>query len=1184
MWERTVSFRTRKVFAMFVYLVVDRGMHSRDELMALLWPESAPASAASTLRVSLSRLRRALQPEGEVLITEAGKVAFNPDTAVNLDLDWLSAAVDEKTPPESLRPILGLDRGEFLEGFSLPDAPAFEHWAAARRAAYLRQVESVYSRFSQHMLAIHNSPVAVETAARWISRAPLSEEAHRRLMAAQVLNGQRPAALITYQALQDSLQKELGVEPSRETVALAKSIESGRVTAEYSGPTVAEGRPTSADLRKRLALPLSGRFDEHRQLVDAFHKSGQDWARIVVLIGAAGVGKTRLLSTFQDWVLLNAPKSEFWQGQAYETGGRLAYQPVVEALRLRLDRVNAPEDMLEDVWLAELSQLMPELRARYPDLPMPMSGDANFVRARLFESLAALGNALAAGRPSVLVLDDMQWADPDTLDLVHYLARRWAEMQVPVLLLLAVRQEAYAADTRLREWLARLERDLSVDRLLLGSLNGAAVNELVGRLAGEGSDQGANSAFAAWLWAETRGLPFFIEALLQMLVEQEVLKTGLPVTSGYNFTMALEHVRSIAKVSLPPGVREVIRARMKKHSREADALLLAAAVMGRSCTFERICQIADLPEMEALEHLEALLDGRLIAEQPLDRRPYSLAHDYIREVVYSESKEARRRVYHRRALLALESQGASAAECAYHALASQLDEPAFRFSVAAGSESFSSNALKDALSHFDTAREVARRMQDSEEDADLVLLERLYQQRGRVLELSRDDETAQANYEEMRKTAVKQRSITLELSALIAQSHLHGHYTGVFNPLKAKQLGQEALGLARQLGDKTAEAGALWGLMVAVLYSAGDSSQVIAYGDQALVLARQLNLKELTGRILGSLCWPYFARNEIAYALETLVEAKSIWQGVGDLTQLAEASKTMVFIREAVGDYRGVLAGAPELADLASSIGDQHSEGSAYLMLSIAHARQGRFGLALENLKKVWAYVEPVEYPNEIHTHQWARIKCYLAAGAFEEAERWADDLLVQRATIPPNFIPLYITEAALAKIARGSLVEGHAILDEVLAGLVSEAPWSYAILPIAVGYGQIHLALGRPEMVFTALEERIEPFRKAGYTRLLADEHWLRGRAALALGQHDRARHHLEKARDAAEAQDERTVLWPILFALSQVEEATSRPAAAEKLRKQAKAVIQDIAAHAGELREVFLAQPEVAYLLKEG
>ena len=452
-------------------------------------------------------------------------------------------------------------------------------------------------------------------------------------------------------------------------------------------------------------------------------------------------------------------------------------------MRPQLEQVNAPEDLLDDVWLTELSQLMPELRARYPDLPPPMTGDPQFVRARLFEALALLSSALAARGPAIFVLDDLQWADADTLDLVHYLARRWTETGTPIMLLLTVRQEAYAADAALREWLTILERDTFLTRLLLDNLGGAAVGQLVSTLAGEGAAEKATSAFAAWLWAETQGLPFFIKALLPMLVEQELLTASDETRSSYNFAAALAHVRSVARVPLPPGVREVIRARLAQHSKGANSLLLAAAVLGRACTFERLCQVADLAETEALEALEVLLDGRLLTERSADRRPYMMAHDHIREVVYTESREARRRVFHRRALLALEAAGAPAAECAFHALASLLDEPAFRYSVAAGDDAFVSYAVQDALTHFETAREVVRRMQARGEIVDTDLLDRLYKQRGLALELFQDDEAAQANYEEMRAEAIQRQNPAMELAGLIAQCNLHGRYSGVFKPL-----------------------------------------------------------------------------------------------------------------------------------------------------------------------------------------------------------------------------------------------------------------------------------------------------------------------------------------------------------------------------------------------------------------
>ena len=91
-------------------------------------------------------------------------------------------------------------------------------------------------------------------------------------------------------------------------------------------------------------------------------------------------------------------------------GGRLPYQPLVEVLRDRLERENAPEDLLSDVWLAELSRLLPELRERYPDLP-EATFDETTARSRLFEAISRLGQALAEPVPLVLFVDDVQWAE-----------------------------------------------------------------------------------------------------------------------------------------------------------------------------------------------------------------------------------------------------------------------------------------------------------------------------------------------------------------------------------------------------------------------------------------------------------------------------------------------------------------------------------------------------------------------------------------------------------------------------------------------------------------------------------------------------------------------------------------------------------------------------------------------------
>jgi DNA-binding SARP family transcriptional activator len=840
-----LSFRTRKVLALLIYLVVEGGMHSRESLMALFWPDSPAENATVTLRGALSRLRNSLQPAGQFILSQAGSVGFDFVGSFDLDLRWLSAAVLLEAHPDNLDAILELDRGEFLAGFNLPDAPGFDTWAAIQREAIQREVETIYKRLTQHQLANYDITLAVETAARWVARAPLSEAVYRRLMAAQALSGDRSGAMRTYAQCQAMLQEEFGIAPARETAVLAENIGHDQLPEQLTEEMITPGAMGVISLtsgRREALLPFEGRAEEHNQLVVAYRRASQDSARVVALIGAAGVGKPRLIGAFREWLILDSPEVEIWDGRAFEMGGYLPYQPVIEALRLRLERENAPEDLLDDVWLAELSQLMPELRTRYPDLPLPMAGDASFMRARLFSAVAALGSALSSRHPSVFILDDMQWADVDTRELIRYLASRWTESKTPILLLLAVRQESFAADPLLREWLAQLGRHVPLTRLFLDSLSGTDVQQLVSRLAGLQVDGEVTNEFGAWLWAETGGLPFFIEALLQMLVAKGNLAAAeVEGHSGYDFAAALTEIRSGGQIQVPPGVREAILSRIDRLSEKEADILLAASVVGRECSFETLCQVANINEPEALEAVEALLNGNLLAESLAVRRPYTFAHDYIREVVYSASHQVRRRIFHRRALIALESQRATAAECAYHALASLLDEPAFRYSLIAGDDALRANAFQESLAHYDRARDAARRICEQEAAIDDQSLRQLYQNRGRALELAEDYPAAQENYQEMLHLAAEREDQTLELAALIAQCDIHARHTPVFNPPIAREFGQTALELARELNDQEAEAAALGGLMFAALYGGEDNQITLAYGEASLSLARELD-------------------------------------------------------------------------------------------------------------------------------------------------------------------------------------------------------------------------------------------------------------------------------------------------------------------------------------------------------
>ena len=194
--------------------------------------------------------------------------------------------------------------------------------------------------------------------------------------------------------------------------------------------------------------------------------------------------------------------------------------------------------------------------------------------------------------------------------------------------------------------------------------------------------------------------------------------------------------------------------------------------------------------------------------------------------------------------------------------------------------------------------------------------------------------------------------------------------------------------------------------------------------------------------------------------------------------------------------------------------------------------------------------------------------------GALEEAEYWADLLLAEREAIMPMFTSLYLTEVARTKIARGKLEEGRTLLAEFLAGLPSDAAWSHHIITIMLGFGELHLAANQPEAFFAGLEERVRPYREAGFNYDLADQYLLEGKLRLAQGHIDEAQDALLSAREAAERYDEKAVLWQILAVQSELEQARGDQETADLLRDQARALVNDIAAAAGAMRSAFLAR----------
>src|SRR5258708_10314357 len=418
---RRLTFALRKAQALLLYLAVEGGMHPRSKLAAFLWPDSTPHDARTALRNALVLLRSMLvNPDAASsshLLSEGELLGLDPQAPLELDLAVVQQAYTQtqrfSTPPsESQRAALvaqcqqalALVRGPFLDGFWLREETGFDAWHEQQQQQWQVRLQLLFDRLSAFQETGGELEPARATLTRWLALDPLSEAASQRLMRVHLARGDTSAALQVYATCRARLAEELQVKPSAETVALAEHI---RTTTVPRGSLSARSATTQAQRRPagEFVAPLVGRQASFSQLVGRYQQARGGQPQAVLVVGEAGIGKTRLAREWVAWAA--AQGTEVLRGHAFEMGGRLPYQLLVDALRPRLEAENAPEDLLEDLWLAELSRILPELRGRYPDLPAPTEDELT-AKGRLFEAAARLLDALARSRPLVLLPDDLQ--------------------------------------------------------------------------------------------------------------------------------------------------------------------------------------------------------------------------------------------------------------------------------------------------------------------------------------------------------------------------------------------------------------------------------------------------------------------------------------------------------------------------------------------------------------------------------------------------------------------------------------------------------------------------------------------------------------------------------------------------------------------------------------------------------
>jgi tetratricopeptide (TPR) repeat protein len=703
---------------------------------------------------------------------------------------------------------------------------------------------------------------------------------------------------------------------------------------------------------------------------------------------------------------------------------------------------------------------------------------------------------------------------------------------------------------------------------------------------------------------------------LKMLVEQNILHSTHQPDGHWavDFGSAIKQISSQQPLPMPPNVREVILARLGRLSETAASMLVAGAVLGRACRFERLCQVAGIEELEGLLALDELLKSQLLLETAAVARPYTFAHDKIRDVVYTEAGDARRRVYHRRAFEALQADAAqqpersrrAAAELAHHALAARLLEPAFRYSVTAGDEAAGVYAHTEAIGHYRRALDLIKQELSSEWDSlsslseqpgkavpQLKNLTSLYLRLGRTLELNAQYEEALAIYQEMERLAQERGDLPMKLAGLMAQITPLATVTAVFEPGQAEILSGQALQLAQTLGDQIAEAKILWNQLI-IYRNINKAAQAIACGQRALALIRQLNpsspaagqapspgsgqaLREQMAFVLHDLGYAHLFMADLKPAKALFLEAVDLWREFGNLPMLGDSLIGACLVYILSGEYDSAIAFFEETRQICQTIDSLWCQAGCRHNIGYVYGDRGQINEAIEVMTESIRLSEAIGFISPLIIVRADLAMIYGALGAFDRAVEVARLALEVAETKMPIFRVYALATLARLYVEQGRLVEADTLIDQMKKDLHGDG-YIFPAMRLQAE-GELALAQGHYEQARAIAAEAVRLLQQSGVRILLPAALYLQGQAALSLGQPDAARACWQAARAEAAAIGSRRILWQILAALSPLE---PDPGEAEQLRQQAREVAAYIAEHSPlDLRASFLNMPAVRAII---
>ncbi|HEY1680519.1 MAG TPA: AAA family ATPase [Candidatus Tumulicola sp.] len=875
-----VVFSTpRKSLEVLAYLLLNRSAPAGREYLAfMLYPDDEESSARAKLRATLNDMPKILPaPFAQYVIVDSDKVRWNPDAPLWLDVDAFGAAAAD---PQRHADAIDLYRGDLLPQI-------YDEWIEAPRETY----RNAYVRCLDSAIAAARSkadfPAAIEAARKALTIDPWREDVVRRIVSIRYQSGDRAGALTEHDAFVKRLRTEMDAEPMAETIALADRIRKGLEPTDE--PETLAPSPSATPV-----LPFVGREDEFAELIDGWSRAVQRQGNIAFVGGEGGIGKSRLSLEFAHAV--------------EDRGGRvlsgatsfpeaMPYEAVTDALRSAIPLLSA---LPQNQTLATLATIVPELRRRFT-LPELAQLAADSERIRLFDAVARALTDLAAQRPLLCILEDLQWAQQATCDMLEFLTRRIAGTRI--MLLITYRNDEMPSSHPLHKVRAVAQRAAGITSITLRRLDAndiAKMHSLLGAAAKLG---------VAELAEVSAGHPHF---LTQLILEG----------------------REDPGATVSETIELALGRRLERLSDQARTAAEIAAYMGDYFSIDAVREVSAWDDTTLGNALDELLDRRIVRENPARSLfDYAFAHHAIQQAIVKDVPPQRAATRRRRIARVLESLYLEHAPELVTSIARQYDlagdaENAARRYLDAVRYLISVGALEEAGDLAERGTELAtepRRLVD-------LRFERV------TVESRRGDRDAWERALDALEAAVaadgdpeKSRLALLRRFEFADNSNDTETESRIIERLRAAVDGSDPHWLAQlRLAESTAS------------YDAGHLAEAATAAEHSLAACREAGDVEMETRVLLQLAAVQAERGNFSEADRVLEQTRAVVERSSSPQVRLNAlrSEWPIVYRQRRSERAAEVAA--ELLALAEQIGDRPTQGRAHDRLAVSLTATGR--------------------------------------------------------------------------------------------------------------------------------------------------------------------------------------------------------------------------------------------------